>query len=160
MSIKYCFSTDENNWIFEEKVSASDIWLGLERPEGGMFKISLWGCLVCTFRKILFHNSVEAVKEKEENLRCMLHCNLLSYLLNTDDDFVCVDGSTFDYHNWIEGQPDGDNRQCVKMTSNNAGKWDDLSCDESSHTFVCKTPKSKFGNYITNLIVAHLNQTN
>ena len=58
--------------------------------------------------------------------------------IDFENIFVYTDGTSFDYENWGDGQPDnaGGNENCVHFGS--GGFWNDLSCTDTSVTyFIC-----------------------
>ena len=71
-----------------------------------------------------------------------------------NDSFVWLDGSTFDYRRWEDGEPNEPNSDCVVdgccvILEGPTGRWKDTPC-EMWHPFVCKftssQPKLRPGN--------------
>ncbi|CAG0906495.1 unnamed protein product, partial [Cyprideis torosa] len=55
-----------------------------------------------------------------------------------------VDGTPLDYTNWAAGEPSSDSEQCVEMIhlGDNAGKWNDNSCD-TELSYACQLDLTK-----------------
>ena len=59
---------------------------------------------------------------------------------DSGSEYFWTDNSTFDFHNWNSGQPNGPevDELCVYYESE---KWNDFSCNEA-FGYVCQIPKT------------------
>ncbi|XP_062387058.1 lectin-like [Sardina pilchardus] len=57
------------------------------------------------------------------------------YRLPCVNDFVWTDGSKWDYHNWVPGEPNG-SADCIQINWHTSGKFDDAKCC-GKRSFVC-----------------------
>lgn len=54
--------------------------------------------------------------------------------------YMSVEGSPVSFMNWIPGEPNGKNQNCVGLDlKSNFGTMKDINCNEL-HQFLCKTP--------------------
>ncbi|XP_062387056.1 lectin-like isoform X2 [Sardina pilchardus] len=57
------------------------------------------------------------------------------YKIPCTNDFAWTDGSKWDYHNWVPGQPDGSS-DCVQINWHTPGMFDDADCCDQ-RSYVC-----------------------
>ncbi|XP_037087317.1 lectin BRA-3-like [Pollicipes pollicipes] len=58
--------------------------------------------------------------------------------LSSENNFVWSDGSSVDFTNWMDGQPNNLlDQDCVNVQDPATGKWDDNHCKENKN-FICK----------------------
>ena len=61
--------------------------------------------------------------------------------IDSEGNWVWIDGTPYDYDNWDESEPNGgSNENCTDVVTSGQGHWNDLPCvDYDLHVFWCNS---------------------
>uniref|UniRef100_W5MJG5 C-type lectin domain-containing protein n=1 Tax=Lepisosteus oculatus TaxID=7918 RepID=W5MJG5_LEPOC len=86
-------------------------------------------------------NSNISELQQQNNNGSTPHIWLGAYKIFQTNEFLWTDGSTWDFKNWVPGQPDNtrdteDTEDCVEMNWKKEGGWNDHHCSEKK-SYMC-----------------------
>jgi len=129
----------DNDWLFSDGRDCYYVEPGIYTSETKTWAEADFSCKKRGAELASFH-SPEEVKQLVDKISPNYHNLYIGLRSNGYEGWTWSDSSPYQYSNWANGEPNGqDGEECVEMYPWD-GSWNDVPCYET-RGFVCKRPK-------------------
>jgi len=129
----------DNDWLFSDGRDCYYVEYGTSTSETETWAEAEFSCLKRNAQLASFH-SPEEVKQLVDKIPHNVHNLYIGLRSDGYEGWTWSDGTPYQYSNWANGEPNGqDSEECVEMYPWD-GSWNDVPCTEK-RGFVCRRPK-------------------